>query len=78
MASPIAFSRSQVKLTKKRLKKYFVSDFEDSSWTLGIQWKSKPYEVFTTKVRGLSAKNSQIHGMLVVSLGVQTNTKLTR
>lgn len=43
-------SQPAVKVTKKRLKKYFVSDFEDSSWTVGIQWKSKPYEIYTTKV----------------------------
>ncbi|CAM9717096.1 unnamed protein product [Sphacelaria rigidula] len=43
-------AEAEPKLTKKRLKKYSAKDFQDSSWTLGIQWKSKPYEIFTTKV----------------------------
>lgn len=36
--------------TRKRLKKFFLKDFEGTSWTVAIQWKDRPFKVKTTKV----------------------------
>ncbi len=36
---------------RKRLKKYYPRDFQDTTWTVAIQWNHAKYEVQTTKVR---------------------------
>ncbi|CAM9568360.1 unnamed protein product [Laminaria digitata] len=36
--------------TRKRLKKFFLKDFEGTSWTVAVQWKSRPFKIETTKV----------------------------
>ncbi|CBJ25659.1 conserved unknown protein [Ectocarpus siliculosus] len=38
------------KRVTKRLKKYFPKDFQDTTWTVAIQWNHSKYEVKTTKV----------------------------
>ncbi|CAN0294104.1 unnamed protein product [Pylaiella littoralis] len=35
---------------RKRLKKYFPKDFQDTTWTVAVQWKHATYEVQTTKI----------------------------
>lgn len=39
------------KRVRKRLKKYFPKDFQDTTWTVAVQWNHAKYEVQTTKVR---------------------------
>lgn len=40
---------SQKRVTK-RLKKYYPKDFQDTTWTVAVQWNHSKYEVKTTKV----------------------------
>lgn len=47
------------KRVRKRLKKYYPKDFQDTTWTVAVQWNHAKYEVQTTKVRvrqSISAK----------------------
>ena len=39
------------KRVRKRLKKYYPKDFQDTTWTVAVQWNHAKYEVQTTKVR---------------------------